>query len=290
MAREQRRNWPQVTDPPPLLSTERLSVFYGAFQAVHEVDLSVNAGEIVSIIGANGAGKSTLLKAIIGQAERIEGRIRFAGRDLAGCSTPRIVADGIALVPEGRRLFASLTVEENLHLGWEVGRKGEIGMDAVWQLFPMLKERRRQKAGSLSGGQQQMVALGRGLLANPRILLCDEISLGLAPKIVNDLYAIIPSIKARGIAIVIVEQDISRSLAVADRFYCLLEGRVSLDRATPGGQPRAGHAPLFRGLTAMAGAHQPTGAGHPAGRTLYAFRDRAFAQRRRHALRQYRPR
>jgi branched-chain amino acid transport system ATP-binding protein len=221
---------PHVTDsePLPLLSIERLSVFYGAFQAVHAVDLSVNAGEIVSIIGATGAGKSTLLKAIIGQADRIEGRIRFAGNNLAGRPTARIVASGIALVPEGRRLFPSLTVEENLHLGWEAGRKGDIGMEAVWQLFPMLKERRQQKAGSLSGGQQQMVALGRGLLTNPRILLCDEISLGLAPKIVNDLYEIIPSIKARGIAIVIVEQDISRSLAVADRFYCLLEGRVSL--------------------------------------------------------------
>jgi len=220
-------------EPPALLSIERLSVFYGAFQAVHQVDLSVNAGEIVSIIGANGAGKSTLLKAIIGQADRIEGRIRFADNDLAGHPTSRIVAGGIALVPEGRRLFASLTVEENLRLGWEAGRKGEISMQAVWQFFPMLRERSQQKAGSLSGGQQQMVALGRGLLANPRILLCDEISLGLAPKIVNDLYEIIPSIKARGIAIVIVEQDISRSLAVADRFYCLLEGRVSL-----AGRPR----------------------------------------------------
>lgn len=203
-------------------------MFYGAFQAVHEVDLRVDAGEVVSIIGANGAGKSTLLKAIVGQADRIEGQIRFAGEDLAGRPTARIVAGGIALVPEGRRLFPSLTVEENLHLGWDVGSKGDIGIDVVWQLFPMLRELRRQKASSLSGGQRQMVAIGRGLLANPRILLCDEISLGLAPKIVNDLYAIIPSIKARGIAIVIVEQDITRSLAVADRFYCLLEGRVSL--------------------------------------------------------------
>ena len=212
----------------PLLSVERLSVFYGAFRAVHEVDLSVNAGEVVSIIGANGAGKSTLLKAIIGQADRIEGRVRFAGDDLAGRSTARIVAGGIALVPEGRRLFPSLTVEENLHLGWEVGRKGDIDMEMVWRLFPMLRERRRQKAGLLSGGQLQMAALGRGLLANPRILLCDEISLGLAPTIINDLYAVIPSIKARGIAIVVVEQDITRSLGVADRFYCLLEGRVAL--------------------------------------------------------------
>jgi branched-chain amino acid transport system ATP-binding protein len=212
----------------PLLSVERLSVFYGAFRAVHDVDLQVEAGEIVSIIGANGAGKSTLLKAIIGQADRIEGRVRFAGEDLTGRSTARIVAGGIALVPEGRRLFPSLTVEENLRLGWDIGRKGEIGMDAVWQMFPMLKERRRQQAGSLSGGQRQMVALGRGLLANPRVLLCDEISLGLAPTVINDLYAIIPSVREQGIAIVIVEQDIRRSLAVADRFYCLLEGQVSL--------------------------------------------------------------
>jgi branched-chain amino acid transport system ATP-binding protein len=212
----------------PLLTVENVSVFYDKFRAVDSVDLTLNAGEVVSIIGANGAGKSTLLKAIIGQADRIDGRIRFDGRDLAGRTTAEIVAAGIALVPEGRRLFPSLTVEENLQLGWSVGRKGDIGFGEVWKLFPMLEERRRQKAGSLSGGQRQMVALGRGLLANPRILLCDEISLGLAPIVINDLYAIIPSIKARGISILVVEQDITRSLAVADRFYCFLEGRVSL--------------------------------------------------------------
>ena len=216
------------TNAAALLQVEGLSVFYGDFKAVDGVDLSVDAGEIVSIIGANGAGKSTLLKAIIGQSNRIEGRVCFDGADLALRSTAEIVAGGIALVPEGRRLFASLSVEENLRLGWTVGRKGAIGFEEVWRLFPILEERRRQKAGLLSGGQQQMVALGRGLLANPRILLCDEISLGLAPIVINDLYAILPSIKASGIAIVIVEQDISRSLAVADRFYCLLEGRVTL--------------------------------------------------------------
>ncbi len=214
-------------DPAPLLSVEALSVFYDQFRAVDRIDLTVAAGEIVAVIGANGAGKSTLLTAIVGQAQRLDGRIRFAGADLAGSPTTAIVASGIALVPEGRRLFPSLTVEENLTLGWQVGRKGEIGLSDIWQLFPVLLERRRQKAGHLSGGQQQMVALGRGLLANPRLLLCDEISLGLAPLIINDLYAIIPAIKARGIGIVLVEQDISRALAVADRFYCLLEGRVS---------------------------------------------------------------
>jgi branched-chain amino acid transport system ATP-binding protein len=212
---------------PPLLSVEGLSAYYGHFRAVDRLDFEVAAGEIVSLIGANGAGKSTLLKAIVARADRVEGRIRFFGADLAGRSTAEIAAAGIALVPEGRRLFPSLTVEENLRLGWEVGRKGDIGFADIWRLFPVLEERRRQKAGQLSGGEQQMAALGRGLLANPRLLLCDEISLGLAPLVINDLYAIIPAIRARGVAIVLVEQDIARSLAVADRFYCLLEGRVS---------------------------------------------------------------
>jgi branched-chain amino acid transport system ATP-binding protein len=217
-----------ANNPAPLLSVERLSVFYDQFRAVDGIDLTVSAGEIISIIGANGAGKSSLLKAIVGQADRIEGTIRFEGEDLAGRATPEIVARGIALVPEGRRLFPSLSVEENLHLGWEVGRRKEIGLAEIFDFFPALKERRRQKARELSGGQQQMVALGRALLANPKLLLCDEISLGLAPLIIDSLYELIPAIKARGIGIVIVEQDISRSLAVADRFYCLLEGKVTL--------------------------------------------------------------
>jgi branched-chain amino acid transport system ATP-binding protein len=217
-----------MTDSSPLLAVEDVSVFYGQFRAINHVDITIGAGEIVSIIGANGAGKSTLLKAIIGQADRVEGTISFVGDNIVGDSTEAIVSSGIMLVPEGRRLFPSLTVEENLRLGWDVGRKGEIGFGDIWRQFPILQERRRQKAGSLSGGQQQMVALARALLANPRLLLCDEISLGLAPLVVNELYALIPDIKRRGIGILIVEQDIERSLAVADRFYCLLEGKVSL--------------------------------------------------------------
>jgi branched-chain amino acid transport system ATP-binding protein len=212
----------------PLLAVEGVSVFYDKFCAIDHIDIAVGVGEIVSIIGANGAGKSTLLKAIIGQADRVEGRIALAGDDIVGRRTEAIVASGVMLVPEGRRLFPSLTVEENLQLGRAVGRKGDIGFDDIWRLFPMLRDRRRQKAGSLSGGQQQMVALGRALLANPRLLLCDEISLGLAPLVVNELYTLIPGIKQRGIGILIVEQDIERSLAVADHFYCLLEGKVSL--------------------------------------------------------------
>jgi branched-chain amino acid transport system ATP-binding protein len=212
----------------PLLAVRALRVFYGKFEAVHGVDMEVGRGEIVSIIGANGAGKSSLLKAIIGQTDHTEGEIVFAGRNLRGRSTAEIVAGGIALVPEGRRLFPTLTVEENLMMGWEVGQKGEMTLERVFELFPILRERRRQKARELSGGQQQMVAVGRALMANPDLLLCDEISLGLAPAIIHEIYRIIPEIRAHGIGIVVVEQDIGRSLAVADRFYCMLEGRVSL--------------------------------------------------------------
>lgn len=212
----------------PLLDISDLSVFYGQFGALFSVNLTVGEGEIVSIIGANGAGKSSLLKAIVGQAERVEGMILFEGSSLTARPTSSIVAAGIALVPEGRRLFPSLTVEENLNIGWGVGRHGAIDLDTVYGHFPVLKERRRQRASELSGGQQQMVALGRALLANPRLLLCDEISLGLAPLIIDELYRIIPTIRDSGVSILLIEQDITRSLAVADRFYCLLEGRINL--------------------------------------------------------------
>lgn len=211
-----------------LLDVADLSVFYGKFRALHGVSLSIGEGEVVSIIGANGAGKSSLLKAIVGQVPRTEGTITFAGANLAGTPTSAIVGGGVALVPEGRRLFPSLTVEENLTIGWEVGRRGAIDHETIYGYFPALKERRNQRSSQLSGGQQQMVALGRALLANPRLLLCDEISLGLAPLIIDELYRIIPAIRDRGVSVLLVEQDIGRSLAVADRFYCLLEGRVNL--------------------------------------------------------------
>ena len=211
-----------------LLAVEKLSVFYDAFQAVHDVDLTVAEGEIVSIIGANGAGKSSFLKALVRQAGSIAGTVRFAGEDLSAFSTREIVSKGVALVPEGRKLFPSLTIFENLRIGWELGRKGSIGFEQVYEWFPVLLERRDSRARELSGGQQQMVALGRALLMNPRLLLCDEISLGLAPRVVNELYAIIPKVRERGVSVIVVEQDITRSLAVADRFACFLEGEVSL--------------------------------------------------------------
>jgi branched-chain amino acid transport system ATP-binding protein len=211
-----------------LLAVENLSVFYGKFRALFGVSLSVGENEIVSIIGANGAGKSSLLKAIVGNIPRLEGSIRFDGKNLVGRPTSEIVARGVALVPEGRRLFPSLTVEENLGIGWEVGRRGQMTIEQIYGYFPILRERRHQRAIELSGGQQQMVALGRALLASPRLLLCDEISLGLAPVVIDELYRIIPAIRERGVSILLVEQDITRSLAVADRFYCLLEGKVNL--------------------------------------------------------------
>ena len=214
--------------PMPLLSVEGLSVYYGQFRAVHDLSFSVDRSEIVSIIGANGAGKSSLLKAILGQVDRREGKIVFNGDEIGALETPEIIRKGIALVPEGRRLFASLSVEENLRLGWKIGRQTGFTLEEIYSIFPLLKQKRRQPARELSGGQQQMVALGRALLADPRILLCDEISLGLAPTIISDLYALLPKIRDKGIGIVLVEQDISRSLAAATRFYCLLEGRVSL--------------------------------------------------------------
>jgi branched-chain amino acid transport system ATP-binding protein len=212
----------------PLLDVQDFSVFYDRFQAVHGVNVNLNAGEIVSIIGANGAGKSSFLKALVGQGGRSTGKALFEGLDLATLATRDIVKHGVALVPEGRRLFPSLTVFENLRLGWELGRQGEIELNTIYSWFPVLLERRTQRARDLSGGQQQMVALGRALLANPKLLLCDEISLGLAPRVVNELYEIIPKIRDRGVGVIVVEQDITRSLAVADRFYCFLEGEVSL--------------------------------------------------------------
>jgi branched-chain amino acid transport system ATP-binding protein len=211
-----------------LLATRRLSVYYDQFQAVREVDFCIDAGEIVALIGANGAGKSSFLKAIVGQVDRTEGAIDFCGQSLTGMSTPAISAAGIALVPEGRRLFPSLTVDENLRIGLSIGRRGPITLDQVYKWFPSIASRRGQLARSLSGGEQQMVALGRALLTNPRLLLCDEISLGLAPVVVGRLYEFLPSLRSNGVGLLVVEQDVRRSLAMTDRFYCLLEGAVCL--------------------------------------------------------------
>ncbi|MEM9012126.1 MAG: ABC transporter ATP-binding protein [Pseudomonadota bacterium] len=218
-----------------LLETHGLTAFYGDFQALYGIDAHVEEGETVALIGANGAGKSTFLSALTGLVPAPSEMIRFDGRAIGGARPARILAAGIALVPEGRRLFPSLTVEENLQIG-NYGRKvrGPWSIEAVHGLFPILKERARQASGSLSGGQQQMVALGRALMSNPRLLLCDELSLGLAPAVIKDIYAALDRIRDEGVSVVVVEQNITQALQVADRVYCLLEGRVTLS-GRPGG-------------------------------------------------------
>ena len=211
-----------------LLETHGLTGFYGDFQALFGIDVALDAGETVAIIGANGAGKSTFLRAIVGQVAATREAVRFDGEPIGGLPAHLIVRRGIALVPEGRRLFPSLSVEENLRLGAYSARPGPWSLDKVYALFPVLKERRRAPGTALSGGQQQMAAIGRALMANPRLLLCDEISLGLAPIVIRDIYAALPEIRREGVAVIIVEQDINQALSVAARVYCFQEGRVSL--------------------------------------------------------------
>jgi branched-chain amino acid transport system ATP-binding protein len=218
----------------PLLETRNLTAFYGDFQALYGIDTTLDAGETIAIIGANGAGKSTFLKSIAGLIRGAVDSVLLDGIPIGARSAADIVKLGIALVPEGRRLFPSLTVEENLLIGG-YGRKvrGPWTLERVQALFPILKERRSSATPTLSGGQQQMVAIGRALMSNPRILLCDEISLGLAPIIIADIYAALPQIKAEGTSVVLVEQDIVQAMKVADRVYCFQEGRLSL-----AGRPR----------------------------------------------------
>jgi branched-chain amino acid transport system ATP-binding protein len=212
-----------------LLATHALNAFYGDFQALYGVDIDLEPRETVSIIGANGAGKSTLLRTIVGLLSSEPEAVTFDGGSIGGRPAAQVMRLGIAMVPEGRRLFPSLTVEENLRIGGD-NRKGDgrWNLETVFDLFPVLRERRRQPGTALSGGQQQMVAIGRALMSNPRLLLCDEISLGMAPIAVNDIYAALPKIQEGGVSLVIVEQDIARALSVSSRVYCLQEGRVTL--------------------------------------------------------------
>ena len=215
--------------PDRLLEVSALDAHYGDFQALFGVSMGVAEGEVVAVIGANGAGKSTLLKCIAGAMRVRRDAIRFAGEPIGGGSAHIMVARGIAMVPEGRRLFPSLTVEENLLIGGQLGRPGPWNLKRVYELFPILAERRSMPSPSLSGGQQQMVAIGRALMSNPKLLLCDEISLGLAPIVIRDIYARLPAIVAEGISLVIVEQDIVQALKIARHVYCLQKGRVSLE-------------------------------------------------------------
>jgi branched-chain amino acid transport system ATP-binding protein len=212
-----------------LLQTRNLAAGYGDFRALFGIDVTVGAGDVVALIGANGAGKSTFLKTIAGLLPPASGEILYKGEPIGGLPASKIVGKGIALVPEGRRLFSSLSVEENLLLGAYSGRPGRWNLDAVLGLFPALRERRHHPATALSGGQQQMVAIGRALMSNPELLMCDELSLGLAPVIVREIYAALPAIVAGGMSAVIVEQDVRLARQVSSRFYCFQEGRVSLE-------------------------------------------------------------
>ena len=216
-----------------LLETRRLAAFYGDFQALFDIDFRIEPNETVAIIGSNGAGKSTLLKSIIGLVRAKAEAIYFNGKAIGGNPAYRIVAQGISMVPEGRRLFPSLSVEENLSIGAYSKRQGPWNLEAIYAVFPMLKEKRNVAATALSGGQQQMVAIGRALMANPQLLLCDEISLGLAPVIIKEIYAQLERITANGTTLIVVEQDIKQAMAVSDRVYCVREGRVVLEGRPP---------------------------------------------------------
>lgn len=212
----------------PVLQTSGLKAFYGDAQALFGIDFELNAGELVAIIGANGAGKSTFLKCLTGLVKTEKQAISWNGQQIGGMHPGEIVRLGLAMVPEGRRLFPSLSVEENLLMGMVPQRKGPWNIERLYKMFPILKEKKNLPGTSLSGGQQQMVAIGRALMSNPEVLLCDELSLGLAPIVIREIYNAMPEITAEGMTVVIVEQDVGMARNVSRRLYCFQEGLVSL--------------------------------------------------------------
>ncbi|HTZ94698.1 MAG TPA: ABC transporter ATP-binding protein [Streptosporangiaceae bacterium] len=213
----------------PLLEVTDLTVHHGQLCALDAISLRVYPGEVYAIIGANGAGKSTLLRTIAGLHQPTTGWVRFDGTDMTTLRPERRARQGIVMVPEGRRLFGSLSVEENLQVGKTYARPGPWTIDRVYETFEWMRGRRNQRAAQLSGGEQQTVAIGRALVANPRVLLLDELSLGLAPVIVQRIYAMLPQILATGLTVLLVEQDVSQALRVASHIHCLLEGRTTLE-------------------------------------------------------------
>ena len=211
-----------------MIQTRGLVAGYGDAQALFGIDFELHPAELVAIIGANGAGKSTFLKALTGLVSVPRQTVRYADEDIGGLRPGEIVRRGLAMVPEGRRLFPSLSVEENLLMGAFAFRPGPWNLARLYTLFPILRDKRRLPATQLSGGQQQMVAIGRALMSNPQVLLCDEISLGLAPIVIKEIYDAMPAITAEGMSVVIVEQDVSVAQRVSKRLYCFQEGRVAL--------------------------------------------------------------
>lgn len=212
-----------------LLQVEGLDVRHGLLQAVRNISFDVAEGETLALVGANGAGKTTLLRAIAGAHRPAGGRITLAGRDITTMAAHRRVKLGIALVPEGRRLFPDLTVEENLRVAAASRRGGGWSVDAALDAFPLLRPLRHKRAASLSGGEQQATAIARALMTNPKLLLLDEVSLGLAPVVVDGVYRSIAALIEGGSTIVLVEQDLGRAMKVADRVVCMLEGRIVLE-------------------------------------------------------------
>ena len=212
-----------------IIETHGLEARYGDAQALFGIDFSLKQSEVVAIIGANGAGKSTFLKALTGLVPVKADSVTLKRRPIGGKSPAHIVRQGLAMVPEGRRLFPSLSVEENLQMGAFAKRPGPWSLSKLYSLFPILAEKRKHPSGALSGGQQQMVAIGRALMSNPDVLLCDELSLGLAPVVIREIYAAMPDLTRDGMSVVIVEQDVSLAQQVSSRVYCFQEGRVSLE-------------------------------------------------------------
>jgi len=212
-----------------LLTLEHVDARHGLLQAVRDVSLQIEEGETVALVGANGAGKTTLLRTIAGAHRPSGGRIAFAGEDITRVPAHRRVRSGIALVPEGRKLFPELTVEENLRVAESAGREGSWTLPSIFAAFPLLEPLREQRAARLSGGEQQATAIGRALMTNPRLLLLDEVSLGLAPVVVDDVYRSLATLIEAGTTIVLVEQDLGRAMSVASRVICMLEGRIVLE-------------------------------------------------------------
>ena len=230
-----------------LLEVDAIDVFYGDFQAIYGLTVEVNEGETLAVIGANGAGKSTLLKTIAGLTRPGNGDVRFDGASIATTPPHRRVPMGIALTPEGRRIFPSLTLEENLRVGAHATRPGPWNLESVYATFPLLSERRSRLGTNASGGEQQATAIGRALMSNPRLLLLDEVSLGLAPVVVEQIYAALPDIAAQGTTVLVVEQDVNQAMKVADRVQCLLEGRSVLE-GTPAELSREQVASAYFGI------------------------------------------
>jgi branched-chain amino acid transport system ATP-binding protein len=246
----------------PLLEVRDLVVHHGQLRALDGISLRVFSGEVYAIIGANGAGKSTLLRTIAGLHHPTTGSILFDGKDVTGLRPERRATQGIVLVPEGRRLFGSLSLEENLQVGAMYAREGPWTIERVYEMFGWMRERRNQLTAQLSGGEQQTVAIGRALVANPRVLLLDELSLGLAPVVVQRIYGMLTQILATGLTVLLVEQDVSQALRVASRIHCLLEGKTTLESRPADVTADQVEAAYF-GLAGAAPAGRPGEGGEP---------------------------